>query len=85
MTTLVTILPIEAQNNEQSKPAVVYGQNRKVEIGGITVDGVQNYDDNILIGLSGLTIGETISFPGDEITDAVKRYWKHGLFSNVKI
>lgn len=85
MTMLVTILPVEAQNNEQSKPVVVYGQNRKVEIGGITVDGVQNYDDNILIGLSGLTIGETISFPGDEITDAVKRYWKHGLFSNVKI
>ena len=77
MTMLVTILPVEAQNNEQSKPVVVYGQNRKVEIGGITVDGVQNYDDNILIGLSGLTIGETISFPGDEITDAVKRYWKH--------
>ena len=81
----VTILSVEAQNSEQSKPTVVYGQNRKVEIGGITVDGVQNYDDNILIGLSGLTVGETISFPGDEITDAVKRYWKHGLFSNVKI
>jgi len=84
-TMLVVVLPLKAQDNVQSKPTVVYGQNRKLEIGGIKVDGVKNYDDNILIGLSGLNVGETISFPGDEITDAVKRYWKHGLFSNVKI
>ena len=65
---LASFMPAVAQNDSHGKPAVVYGQNRKVEIGGITVDGVQNYDDNILIGLSGLTVGETISFPGDEIT-----------------
>lgn len=69
----------------EEKPDVVYGHARRLEIGGITVEGVSNYEDYILIGLSGLTIGETISFPGDEITDAVKRYWKHGLFSQVKI
>ena len=27
----------------------------------------------------------TITVPGDEITGAIKRYWKHGLFSNVQI
>ena len=35
--------------------------------------------------LSGLTVGQTINVPGTEITDAVKRYWKHGLFSKVAI
>ena len=75
----------DAQDRVQEKPTVVYGQPRKLEIGGIAVEGVKNYEDYVLIGLSGLTIGETISFPGDEITDAVKRYWKHGLFSAVKI
>ena len=30
-------------------------------------------------------MGETISLPGDEITEAIKRYWKHGLFSAVRI
>ena len=76
---------VYSQDNVQVKPSVVYGQPRKLEIGGIAVEGVKNYEDYILIGLSGLTIGETITFPGDEITDAVKRYWKHGLFSSVKI
>ncbi len=78
-------LCVEAQDDAQVKPSVVYGQSRKLEIGGIAVEGVKNYEDYVLIGLSGLTVGETISVPGDEITDAVKRYWKHGLFSSVKI
>jgi len=69
----------------QDKPSVVYGQNRKLEIAGIKVEGVKNYEDYILIGISGLTIGDHVSIPGDEITDAVKRYWKHGLFSSVRI
>lgn len=69
----------------QTDPNIVYGQEKKYEIGGITVDGVTNYDDYILIGLSGLTVGDIVSVPGDEITAAVKRYWKQGLFSAVKI
>ena len=55
------------------------------EIGGIAVDGVKNYDDYLLIGLSGLSVGQNVDIPGDEITQAVKRYWKNGLFSNVRI
>ncbi|MBQ9642037.1 MAG: outer membrane protein assembly factor BamA [Bacteroidaceae bacterium] len=78
-------LSADAQDDVQVKPSVVYGQARKLEIGGIAVEGVKNYEDYVLIGLSGLSVGEVISFPGDEITAAVKRYWKHGLFSAVKI
>ncbi|MBQ0023096.1 MAG: BamA/TamA family outer membrane protein [Prevotellaceae bacterium] len=75
---------VKAQN-VQEKPTIVYGKNQKYEIGGIAVEGVKNYEDYILIGLSGLNVGEVISLPGEEITEAVKRYWKHGLFSSVKI
>ena len=57
----------------------------KYEIGGITVSGIDNYEDYVLIGLSGLSVGQVVSIPGEEITAAVKRYWKHGLFSNVSI
>ena len=72
---------VEAQ--VQTKPSIVYGQTQKYVIGGIAVEGVKNYEDYILIGLSGLTVGETVSLPGEEITEAIKRYWKHGLFSSV--
>lgn len=69
----------------EDKPAVVYGQTRRMPIGGISVEGVQNYEDYLLIGISGLSVGDVIEFPGEDISQAIKRYWKHGLFSTVKI
>src|SRR5574344_2662398 len=43
------------------------------------------FDEKVLIGLSGLSVGQRISVPGTEISDAMKRLWKNGLFSNVRI
>ena len=67
-------------------PEIDYSRTpRQYYIGQITIDGVKNYDDRLLIGLSGLAEGQKIEIPGEEITKAVKRYWKNGLFSNVAI
>ncbi|MBQ4387314.1 MAG: outer membrane protein assembly factor BamA, partial [Prevotella sp.] len=67
-------------------PDISYaGTPRVCEIGGLTVKGVEGYEDYVLIGLSGLSVGQTVSVPGTEITEAVKRYWKHGLFSKAAI
>ena len=67
-------------------PDISYaGTPRQLEIGGLAVKGVEGYEDYVLTGLSGLSVGQMISLPGTEITEAVKRYWKHGLFSQVAI
>lgn len=67
-------------------PEINYaGAPRTLEIGGLVTSGVEGYEDYMLTGISGLSVGQTISVPGTEITDAIKRYWKHGLFSNVSI
>ncbi len=69
-----------------ANPDISYsGTARRCEIGGMAVEGIEGYEDYVIIGLSGLTIGQEIDVPGKEITDAVKRYWKHGLFSKVQI
>ena len=73
-------------DNDAAKPVILYsGTPKKYEIAEIKVEGVKNYEDYVLIGLSGLSVGQTITIPGDEVTQACKRYWKHGLFSNVQI
>ena len=70
----------------EETPVILYSATpKKYEIGGIDVTGVKNYEDYVLIGLSGLSVGQVITVPGDEITQAIKRYWRHGLFSNVSI
>lgn len=58
---------------------------RRVVVKSIDVDGIANYDKSMLARLSGIAVGDVISIPGDEITKAIRRYWKNGLFSHVAI
>lgn len=74
--------PVYAQD---AKPEIYYASPKAYRIAEIDVTGVDNYEDYVLIGLSGLQVGQTIKVPGDEITEALKRLWRHGLFSDVKI
>ena len=67
-------------------PDISYaGTPRTLILGGINVSGMDGYEDFAIAGISGLTVGQEIEVPGSQITDAVKRYWRHGLFSQVAI
>jgi len=77
---------IATENESVPMPVIEYSNtNPKYEIAEITVTGADHYEDFVLIGFSGLSVGQVISVPGPEITEAVKRFWKQGLFSDVKI
>ena len=67
-------------------PDISYaGTPRTVTIAGIAVTGAEGYEDYMLTGISGLTVGQEVELPGDEITNAVKHYWRYGLFSDVSV
>ncbi|MDR2139783.1 MAG: outer membrane protein assembly factor BamA [Tannerella sp.] len=78
--------PVASDIPPEEVPVISYSLTpKRYTIAHIAVSGVKNYDDFVLIGFSGLSVGDEISIPGDEITEAVKRFWKQGLFSDVKI
>ncbi|MDR3260430.1 MAG: outer membrane protein assembly factor BamA [Tannerella sp.] len=80
------ITPAAVDIPPEEVPVISYSlTTKRYAITDIKVSGVKNYDDFVLIGFSGLSVGDEISIPGDEITEAVKRFWKQGLFSDVKI
>ena len=81
-------LPLQPQAPVDTiyNPEVIYSpMPKRYEIAGIRVSGVKNTDDYIIIGYSGLSVGDKVDLPGQEITDAVKRFWKQGLYSAVQI
>ena len=88
---MIALVPMQSLAQSTSatdtitNPKVNYSYPRKYEIAEITVTGAESYDDYVVIGYSGLTVGEIITIPGDEITAAIKRFWKQGLFSDVSI
>ncbi|MCR4583923.1 MAG: outer membrane protein assembly factor BamA [Prevotella sp.] len=84
---LLALLPLSLSAQDKIvNPDISYaGTPRTCTIGGIAVSGVEGYEDYVLTGLSGLQVGEQIEVPGNKITEAVKRYWRHGLFSRAQI
>lgn len=85
MLLLLVVAQVAAQQTVV-KPTILYtGNPHTYTIGGINLSGVDNYEPYVIIGISGLSVGDVIDVPGDAITTAVKNYWKHGLFADVSI
>ncbi len=84
---LLLLFSIETHAQEKIiDPDITYaGTPRTCVIGGMAVSGVQGYEDYMLTGISGLSVGQEIEVPGSDLTDAIKRYWKHGLFSKAQV
>ncbi len=73
-------------NDTIYNPKIVFTASpTQYQIAGIRVEGVDNYDDNIIIGYSGLAVGQHVDIPGDDLKAAAKRFWRQGLFSKVQI
>jgi len=64
---------------------VDYRVPKEFTVGGITVSGAKNLDSKAIILFSGLSVGETITIPGEEISKAIKNLWKQKLFENIQI
>ncbi len=75
------------RNNNQNANdvSVNYSSPREYEIADIEVKGIEFLDNNALISLSGLRVGDKIKVPGDEVSTAIKRLWKQGIIGNVSI
>lgn len=64
---------------------VDYRNPRQFEIAGITVSGNFFASPDNVISVSGLSVGQTIKVPGDEISNAIEKIYSNGLFEQVII
>ncbi len=62
-----------------------YNQPQEYTLAGVTVSGTKFLDQNALITLSGLVVGDKIKIPGDKIAKAINNLWKQGLFEDIEI
>ncbi|VXB15689.1 Outer membrane protein assembly factor BamA [Flavobacterium sp. 9AF] len=52
-------------------------------LGGVEVTGKSKYSEQTVVTFSGLEKGQKIIVPGEDISLAIKKLWKLGLFSDV--
>ncbi|MDE6782698.1 MAG: outer membrane protein assembly factor BamA, partial [Paramuribaculum sp.] len=58
-------------------PTILFtGIPNSYRIAGIEVEGVNNYDPQLIQSWSGLKVGEWVYIPGAELTAAAKRLWR---------
>lgn len=56
------------------------------DIAGVTVTGAHFLDEDLLISVSGLAVGNKVKLPNDDgIAKAIRNLWKQELFSNVSV
>ncbi len=68
-----------AQGADPEKP-------KEYELGGLTVSGTKYLDQDLLLAVTGLTVGQKLRLPNDDkVAKAIKSLWKQELFSNVNI
>jgi outer membrane protein insertion porin family len=67
------------------KPTVSYSSPQEYELAEIIVSGTEFLDNNALISLSGLKVGDRIKVPGDDITNALKKLYGQGIIEDIKI
>ncbi len=90
LTVFVSVIPFVsfAQDKDtlvKNLPVVDYSKPESYILGGITISGIKYLDKGILVQLTGLNIGKRIQVPGSEITNSIKKLWKQGLFSDIKV
>jgi len=87
--TVSDTISVPAKESDEELPVISYSlnNNKLYTIAGLKVTGLENsgYEDYVLIGISGLAVGQKVAVPGEQLTDATKKFWKHGLFSDVQI
>ena len=82
----LTFIPLNGQVSLlKDLSSIEYSSPTEYIIGGITISGTKYLDHSTLINISGLEIGKKIVIPGEEISNAIKKLWKQGLFADISI
>jgi outer membrane protein insertion porin family len=75
-----------AETDTVFNPTMIFnGMPRTYEIADIKVTGAPNYDDFLILGYTGLKVGDRVEIPGNDITSAVKRLMRQQLFSQARV
>jgi outer membrane protein insertion porin family len=70
---------------QEKQEIIDYTTTEDYIVGGVSISGIRFLDINALVGISGLRVGQEISIPGDAVSNAARKLWQQGLFSDVRI
>lgn len=84
---LLSPLGASAQQQNQQKTNIVvdYNSPKEYVIGGLEVSGIQYLGKEQILSLTGLSVGDKITIPGEDISAIIKRIYMQRYFSDVSV
>ncbi|MDO5443487.1 MAG: POTRA domain-containing protein, partial [Bacteroidia bacterium] len=82
---LLMLFPCLSRAQEPQEVIIDYNNPRKLVIAGVNVTGNTYYTDSQVIQLAGIKEGDTVTVPGDDISDILNRLWMNHFFEDVSV
>jgi len=75
----------QEQNQQKTNVVIDYNTPKEYIIGGLEVSGIQYLGKDQILSLTGLTVGDKITLPGEDISAIIKRIYMQRYFSDVSV
>lgn len=82
---LIIFLLVAQIVRAQVTTAIDYSEPKRYEVVEIVANGLEYLDEGAVISITGIKIGDKIDIPGDDISFAIRKLWKQGLFSDATV
>ena len=80
---VLTVLLVETVFQLQAQDRIPFDQGQKYILADVEVVGKISYNQQTVVTFSGLEKGQEITVPGEQISNAIKKLGKLGLFSDI--
>jgi outer membrane protein insertion porin family len=67
----------------KAQDRLTFDQGKTYILKKVSVTGKVTYNEQTIVTFAGLQKGQSITVPGEEITNSIKKLWKLGLYDNV--
>ncbi len=79
----LTVLVLGNIFQAKAQERVPFDQGREYILADVKVIGKISYNEQTVVTFAGLEKGQKITVPGEEISSAIKKLWKLGLFNEI--
>jgi len=80
---VLTVLIFGSFSQIKAQDRVAYDQGKKYILADVDVTGKISYNKQTVVTFAGLQKGQDVTVPGEEISNAIKKLGKLGLFSDI--
>lgn len=76
-------LLLSASTAVKAQDRLAFDQGKTYILKKVTVTGKVSYNEQTIVTFAGLQKGQSLTVPGEEISNSIKKLWKLGFYNNV--